>query len=120
MNSSRTCTPIWASTGEYFVFAAAGECSRSAPGSAGTKAVLSPGSVSRWTSPDPVYICLGDDQTDESMFSIFPGAWSVLVGNRTPTAARFCVEDPAEAIALLASVLEMLAEQDPVPAATAG
>jgi trehalose-phosphatase len=57
---------------------------------------------------DPVYVCLGDDQTDESMYSALPGAWSVVVGNRTPTVARFNVEDSDEAVALIGSILELL------------
>jgi trehalose 6-phosphate phosphatase len=63
---------------------------------------------------DPVYVCLGDDQTDEAMFSALPGAWSVLVGNRTPTAARFKVEDTDEAVALIGSILEIVSERSAV------
>jgi trehalose 6-phosphate synthase/phosphatase len=51
--------------------------------------------------PFDFILAIGDDLTDEEMFTVLPGrAWSVRVGNR-PTRARFHLPGPDEVLQLL-------------------
>jgi trehalose-phosphatase len=51
--------------------------------------------------PFDLCISIGDDNTDETMFAECRQGFSVKVGTRRPTVARFCLRDPDEVATLL-------------------
>ncbi len=53
----------------------------------------------------PLVICAGDDVTDEDMFRAVPEAISIQVGGRSPTAARYHLNGPAQLAAFLENLL---------------
>ncbi|MGH7886313.1 MAG: trehalose-phosphatase, partial [Candidatus Binatia bacterium] len=56
--------------------------------------------------PFDFILAIGDDMTDEDMFTVLPGrAWSIRVGNR-PTRARFHLPGPDEVIQLLETLID--------------
>jgi len=55
--------------------------------------------------PCDFILAIGDDTTDEDMFTVLPGrAWSIRVGNR-PTHARFHLPAPDEVLQLLETMI---------------
>ncbi|MEO8352327.1 MAG: trehalose-phosphatase, partial [Chthoniobacteraceae bacterium] len=74
------------------------------------------GSALRWilgqlALPEAAALYLGDDATDEDVFSTMPGALTFRVGDGTGTKARYRVSDPADASALLAWLGELRAQR---------
>jgi trehalose-phosphatase len=63
---------------------------------------------------DAVPLCIGDDETDESMFRGVPGAITIHSGNIAKTAARYCLAGPEEVARLLTHIA--IAAHDPVRA----
>ena len=62
----------------------------------------------RWLLKNPFdfILAIGDDLTDEDMFTLLPGrAYSIRVGNR-PTRARFHLRGPDEVLQLLESLID--------------
>jgi trehalose 6-phosphate phosphatase len=69
-------------------------------------------------SPDALPVCLGDETTDEDMFSAFPEGITVRVGRSAPTAARYQLEfqeEVGEFLAWLAELDERLSGRGAVP-----
>lgn len=59
-----------------------------------------------WAADAEATLVLGDDQTDEDMFTKMMDATTVRVGECTETAARFVLRSPTEVAELLARLLE--------------
>ena len=57
-------------------------------------------------NPCDFILAIGDDLTDEDMFTVLPGrAYSIRVGNR-PTRARFHLRGPEDVLQLLESLID--------------
>jgi len=65
-------------------------------------------SLAARTGPPDTVIAIGDDRTDEELFErLPPDAWTIKVG-RSPTHARWRVDDPAAVLDLLGRLVEAL------------
>jgi trehalose-phosphatase len=72
------------------------------------------GSAARWIrrrlrQQASIPICIGDDVTDEDLFTAFPDVISIHVGSSGPTGARFSLRNTTEVQTLLLWLFEVLA-----------
>ena len=75
------------------------------------------GSAARWIrrrlrQQASIPICIGDDLTDEDLFTAFPDAVSIHVGSSQQTGARFSLRNTTEVRRLLRWLFEVLAARD--------
>ena len=75
------------------------------------------GSAARWIRrrlrlQTSIPICIGDDLTDEDLFTAFPDAVSIHVGSSQHTGARFSLRNTTEVQTFLLWLFEVLANPD--------